>query len=899
MLAQEFVRLHVQSRMNKPTRAQQLIYEAESLNELATVTGTFGVRVILSHWLGGIDANFVRTLNQRLTSGSGLNYGEGVGSSRVFDDNHNSTQNWRSLNEMRSNAGEHHVLKSVHDMKHVSDAGFEGTSDTAEGANTNVAATAVVAATAAAVHQKGLPKASSHRGVRIIEVLGSTGELGGRRNLRSVFTAECADVSGQMGESIYSVEQDGCVVSTMAIDAIDDKIAYTATAAEASKISSRIKRINNKKQAQANAAAAKFDAADAVDPLGGAAATAAAVAANSTAVPPEGGVSLNKLSRALSGVQMNQVDVLRGLLMAHNDPTSTVGKFFSDIHGSTRAEPNGYISIVVGSIRPFMKPKMYLDGSEYQLRITQLIGTCRAAVDIGFGETLFVGEWGTLLISKRPETLQSTLLEHSRIMSKTMALDSIGGQLQFLSNAISRMVKHREAKIVNDGGEDDEYDGGHAGAPLLSSGEGSEDPVYLMSKLQSLGRCIEMMKDGLYLNTESNHDEVEDEDHASKSISGGRSTKPEEEGLNLMQHSATVYGTETDDAQNTKKRRYNQPSMKETTLHELHRVLQMSGTKRSLKQRIECMEKECLHLRTMLLAMTTSMQNSGGASSAATDTASGSVKDFTSENNRSNKPARWSGLVFLLSGVVAFMAVEASVVNNTLPWGSERETWSFLGVCVGLWVFIVLMIFVVVPRCFCCGGSRTGEKGPTINIKVAPMLRVRTTILERTLLSKATVLADALHVPRFAIGGSSSTGGNGSTFARRKRKGCRTVVMRESAVNLGWPSNFQWLSRYLTVKMVLVYDGGGGGVGGGVGGGTRNVHKNNSAAVSGDIATIQSLDISIDSAPPHWPFKWLHELVLSKWLQRLEDLNVCSVEDHHVCRQVLRLDNTVGVGSGF
>jgi hypothetical protein len=67
----------------------------------------------------------------------------------------------------------------------------------------------------------------------------------------------------------------------------------------------------------------------------------------------------------------------------------------------------------------------------------------------------------------------------------------------------------------------------------------------------------------------------------------------------------------------------------------------------------------------------------------------------------------------------------------------------------------------------------------------------------------------------------------------------------------------------------------------------------------GDVATLRTLRVEVNEAPPKWPFKWLHELVLSKWLQRLEDLKVCTMEDHHVCRQVLRLDNTVGVGSGF
>ena len=33
-------------------------------------------------------------------------------------------------------------------------------------------------------------------------------------------------------------------------------------------------------------------------------------------------------------------------------------------------------------------------------------------------------------------------------------------------------------------------------------------------------------------------------------------------------------------------------------------------------------------------------------------------------------------------------------------------------------------------------------------------------------------------------------------------------------------------------------------------------------------------------------------------LARFEDLNIISLEDHHVCRQILRLSNTVGTGSG-
>jgi len=906
-VAARFVELH---KTTTPTRSEQLADEEEDLNELATVCGTYGVQVVLSRWIPHVTSNTVRLLNDRLTGKFDpikLEYGTGIGSTRVFDDDHPSNQVGRSSNEMRSNAGERQILQST-----SSSVGVEMLSSTSLSSPSSPTSPTSPKSPKRSTKKtepgspssvrsgrrgggllgvgRGLPNPKG-RGVRVVEILGITSSSGGRSDLRSVFTAECIDEGtiGQLGESTYSVESDGCVVSTSSVDCIGSRVAYVASTAEASRVTSS----------------------------GGG-----------------GGVSLNKLSQCVVGLQLTNVDVLRRLMMDGGDNSSLVAQGFTTVHGSGSSsnvssgggsssgtalsgntscgpEPCSYVYLSVGSVRPFMKPNLYLDGSEYHLRLVQLIGTIESANDLGRGETLFVGKRGTLLISKRPEGMHSDLIEHSRIMSRDMALCALSSQVEWIGRCILRL------KLERGGGDSvggvsaergSSTTSSSSARPPLSSGHGCDDSAHLATRLRDVLGCIDSLLCGMSTSSSESPQSgivsastVTDPLEVELLEALGEKYRPETTGMmgGGGDEGKTSYGIVVGEGGDERDGSGGSGGDK-VRLLELRRVLQVSSARRAVQHRGRCLMKECQHLLKIAERMEEeetrrSIISRGGGESG------GGIMNITSGEQSNGgggfgggrgsgssggggfSTTSWgsSGSLVLLSGVVGLLVADATIINETLPWGSERDLYSYLGLCFGLWCVFALMFVWLVPlwrrrKCCCCGGRNYSVRGPRIHVHVAPFLRVRTTSLERSLLSKVDIVSDQLIVPRFAIG---SGGGSGS-YSKRERRGVRTIVFREPAVRLGWPSSVQWTSRTITSTMVLVYEG-------------------RMEGVGGDVATLRTLSVEVDAAPPKWPFKWLHELVLSKWLQRLEELDVCTMEDHHVCRQVLRLNNTVGVGNGF
>ena len=916
-VAARFVELH---KTTTPTRSEQLADEEEDLNELATVCGTYGVQVVLSRWMPHVTSNTVRLLNDRLTGKFDpikLEYGTGIGSTRVFDDDHPSNQVGRSSNEMRSNAGERQILQST-----SSSVGMETLSNTSLSSSSSPTSptsptspmspkrstTKAEPGSPSSVRSgrrgggllgvgRGLPNPKG-RGVRVVEILGITSSSGGRSDLRSVFTAECIDEGtiGQLGESTYSVESDGCVVSTSSVDCIGSRVAYVASTAEASRVTSS----------------------------GGG-----------------GGVSLNKLSQCVVGLQLSNLDVLRRLMMDGGDNSSLVAQGFTTVHGSGSSsngcsgggsnssttalstgntscgpEPCSYVYLSVGTVRPFMKPNLYLDGSEYHLRLIQLIGTIESANDLGRGETLFVGQRGTLLVSKRPEGMHSDLIEHSRIMSRDMALCALSSQVEWIGRCILRL------KFERGGGECGGVSADRGSSttlsssarPPLSSGHGCDNSAHLAARLRDVLGCIDSLLCGMATSSSKSPQ--------SGIASASTVTDPLE--VELLEALGEKYRPETtgrmggggDEGKSSygivgggggdERSGSGGSGGDKARLLELRRVLQVSSARRAVQYRGRCLMKECQHLLKIAERMeeeetrrsiisrgggesgggimnSTSGEQSNGGGGGSGGGGSGGGSGGNNSGGGGFSTTSWgsSGSLVLLSGVVSLLVADATIINETLPWGSERDLYSYLGLCLGLWCVFALMFVWLVPlwrrgKACCCGCCNYSVRGPRIHVHVAPFLRVRTTSLERSLLSKVDIVSDQLIVPRFAIGSGGGSGG----YSKRERRGVRTIVFREPAVRLGWPSSVQWTSRTITSTMVLVYEGRMDGVG-------------------GDVATLRTLSVEVDAAPPKWPFKWLHELVLSKWLQRLEELDVCTMEDHHVCRQVLRLNNTVGVGSGF
>jgi len=494
--------------------------------------------------------------------------------------------------------------------------------------------------------------------------------------------------------------------------------------------------------------------------------------------------------------------------------------------------------------------------------------------------TLFnIGKIGTLLISKRPKNLHSILLKHSRTSSKSFALDVLSSQLEWIGSAISS-------------NENENNDNGESSNAPLASGKNCNNMHLLNIRCRKILNILKEMKTGI--NNKIKHEQQEEENEHEDYDRHERS----EENVGFSPQEGAIGGGTT--AYNTT----NAIETKDPRVLELLRLLQINQLQKSILVRADILINECDHL-----LQTTSIQcerglngtNSNGIGNSVTNHRSGngsSGSERIGDSGFGNRGGGGNGnnvtnttIRILLSGIVAFLAIEASVVNETLPWGQARDNgWSYLIVCVLCW-FVTAVVSIVLPSFKCCqkycSGSTIGtskSKGSRINIKVVPNLRINTTQLERQLLSSVNVLEDGLVVPRFAIGGggSSGNGGHAGENSKRQRKGCRTVIFKEKAINLNWPSQSIWKGRSLIVKMVLLYDNNGGGNGND----------------GGDIATLTSLLIEMDAAPPNWPFKWLHELILSKFLARFEDLNIISLEDHHVCRQILRLSNTVGTGSG-
>ncbi len=949
---------------SSPSKALQFAQEEEALNEIASVTGQRGVEVFIAHWVAGLDASVVRDLNRRLTGGGGASVshdavracaGSGVGSSDVFADTHTAARSWRSANECRHNAGEVNFSSQVQDMDRA-DAAAAG------------AMTAQQAASASSASPPGSPKAgrkfrsppaspkgndgaaqspyvrmgfnnnnnnnqkdaagtprgrrchtTHHRqvGSRVLEVLGAAG-TSGRLDLRAVFTAEAirdnsrAPLSGvrgrhHLGELLLSCEKDGSVTCCASIDAVDDRLVFAPSAASASRLVG-------------------------MDGAGRGAVSGAAAGP---------GVSLDKLAKTVLGLQIECRDVLGCMLLDGHDPRSELSAHFGAVYGSRQAEPEGYVSLICGSIRPFMKPANYLDGSEYELRIAALIGECAGgAYEIGFGETLFVGTRGTLLVAKRPQRFHGTLVEHARLRSRDAVLDALDAQLRFLGGCISRMTAggsglEGDVHLVSAGsGGESRADGGAgvAASTPLDAGPGSDSPAALLLRLRRVIICVELLQASLRRTASNTRVATKGGHVGGHNGGGGLSACPvDEDGVDSdtdddeMDHhpestskscAAAAAAMENMEGRPigrttpfTRNGRYtsegssnNRISVSdEVGIRELKRLLEMRSLRASLTHRAKCVAARAERLRVLLCENTAAGGggSSGGGAPLGTVGADvgGEIGGGGGLSSASSVMAdQWAGsragavssdtVIVLLGALVAFGLFDRVAVSGVLPWGQDVEAWSWLGMNVGLWLVLSLVLLMIPRACApvgrscarcrkraCCdssGGDGRAGRGPRVDVAVAPMLRVSTTLLERRLFCKCTVVDDNLEMSRFALGAGAA---DGAGAERRMRRGRRTITLSEPAAQLGWPSAAQWRGRRLRSRMEIAYDG-----------------------ARPDQATILAVRLEIDAAPPRWPFKWLHELLLSKWLQRLEDLEICSAEDHHVARQALRL-NEAGFGS--
>ena len=965
---------------NGLSRAIELAAEAEALNELATVSGIHGVQVFITHWVAGMDAGAVHDLNARLmasdnhTSGA-ADRGGGVGSSLVWDDEHNAARTWRSASEMHaSGPGETHIVSRPEDIDIAKPTasktsggslspGGSGGGHNARMVKSSPSSPKSITSKNGSLHEPKYGKKNKYLtpkqkkienmeanidlgeenvpskqqdksdagyliGARILEVLGARG-VSGRTDLRCVFTAETirhdsirlrqplSTVPGRvhLGEMCISCGKDGSVICSAAIDSVDDRIVFAPSSSEASTVGSAGRYSGDRTSSRAP------------------------------------GVSLDKLSKTIAGLQINAMDLLRCVLLDNNDPSSERATYFSTIHGDRRAEPCGYVSLLAGSIRPFMKPAQYLDGSEYEIRLIQLIGRVSGgAFDVGLGggaSTLFIGERGTLLVTKRPQRFHASLIEHAQWKSREIALDAMQAQADYLGACISRLL------LINSPGSNQSNIGSggveQGGDAPLNLGDESQNPRGLLLRISHLISCVRMIRESLRSSRESSSatEPGPGDDEGLPVWEDGESQGNLGSSPASSRRFTNSYGTSTVNSQD--KRREEDAdgrpggvatAYKETfsgsdsdilAVRELRRVLEIRGLRASVTHRAESLESRLIRLQSVLSdslfslgkrsSRQAAMLQSGsfnGINSMAEDidgpamrgiAAGSSVgKPAASQHgfNLGSGPLHGTVCAALLSALVAFALFDTLKDQKTqaLPWEdktkgafiAESKKWTWLGLNIALWAAI-LVVFLVLPiclrkiasalRCTCCGLFRGFSQlnGRLITINVSPVLRIDIAEFERQILKSSKVIDDTLRMPRYALNSGQpavtsaissrlqysvikKAGIGSGDGSRRVRRGIRVVVFSEPVTALGLSDGMssQWKGCVIVTRAEIRYDG--------------SQHGG---------ATLQDLRIDIQNAPHNWPYRWLHELILIKWLDRLDTKGISTPEDLHVVRQVLRL----------
>ena len=109
-----------------------------------------------------------------------------------------------------------------------------------------------------------------------------------------------------------------------------------------------------------------------------------------------------------------------------------------------------YVAILAGQFQPFMKPPEYLDGSDYEIRLTSLIGRCIEAHELSPGECIIIGSNGLILTGKRCDRHEDLVSQLVRVKGKERALNVVSNRIAHLEEYLFKTVKHRDSNS-NDG----------------------------------------------------------------------------------------------------------------------------------------------------------------------------------------------------------------------------------------------------------------------------------------------------------------------------------------------------------------------------------------------------------------------------------------------------------------
>ena len=108
-----------------------------------------------------------------------------------------------------------------------------------------------------------------------------------------------------------------------------------------------------------------------------------------------------------------------------------------------------YVAIIAGQFQPFMKPPEYLDGSDYESRLSSLLGRCIEAHELSPGSVLLLVQMEYFLLGNVAIGTRIWYPAHVRTKAKERALNAISQRLSQLEEYIFSISRKQKATITN------------------------------------------------------------------------------------------------------------------------------------------------------------------------------------------------------------------------------------------------------------------------------------------------------------------------------------------------------------------------------------------------------------------------------------------------------------------
>jgi hypothetical protein len=515
--AADIIGVHLGPKLGRQERTAQ-----DALNEVLLISGVNGPRILLGDWIPGVRDNQIWELDHVLSGETNLSIarsGAGPAGANNYAKRVAAHKTSKTPSVYLYSSGTYVLTCEDAYLNLQPDGGTKTSND-----KYTVKQADAITST--------MPKMRKDKSIRVVELLGVdykhsklavTLEPGLSTNMRSSTVNNCCE----LGEFALNISGDGSAIYGIELESIDQHLTFVKSITDVKKVSGR-------------------------------------------------GVNALNLCRSLSQLQRRSTEISNSLFLrggrspvystqsggTAQDLASGISDLMKVIYGESNGMPYTecipkYAAIIAGQFQPFMKPPEYLDGSDYELRLSSLIGRCVEAHELNPGESIIVGCNGLILTGKRCDRYEDLISRFVRSKAKERALN-------FVSNRVSQLEEYL-FKTVKYGSTDNET--------RFSKKFGMYNQT-----LVNVKRVIALLKGSILYNFTDNETELLAITEIDK-----RMESPSKYDRYVKKNSAQQEAP-------------NSPSMHDTGHLKLHNILDIDAVKESNKRRISDLESKILWL---------------------------------------------------------------------------------------------------------------------------------------------------------------------------------------------------------------------------------------------------------------------------------------------------------------